>query len=157
MLRRAGLTMTPVPYRSGAEVARSLLASETSSSIITASTSLPFIREGKLRPLAVAGRQRHPFLPDVPTIAEAGGPALAGFEAQGWHGIMAPAGLPEPLVEAANRIFNATLRQPEVARVIEQTQASQIVGGSPADFAAFLQAEHARWAPLIQAAGIRTE
>ena len=157
MLRRAGLAMTPVPYRSGAEVARSLLAGETSSSIITVSTSLPFIREGKLRALAVAGRQRHPVLPDVPTIAEAGGPALAGFEAQGWHGIVAPAGLPAPLVEAANRIFNAALRQPEVARVIEQTQASQVVGGTPAEFAAFLQAEHARWAPLIQAAGIRTE
>ncbi|SDB72866.1 Tripartite-type tricarboxylate transporter, receptor component TctC [Belnapia rosea] len=157
LLRRTGVTMTPVPYRSGAEVVRSIIADETGSAIITVSTTLPFIREGKVRALAVAARERVPLLPDVPTIAEAGGPALAGFEATVWHGVLGPAGLPEPLVEAANRVFNAAMRQPDVARVVEQTQAGQIVGGTPAQFANFIQAEHARWAPLIQSAGIRTE
>ncbi|MFC7692550.1 Bug family tripartite tricarboxylate transporter substrate binding protein [Paeniroseomonas aquatica] len=157
MLQRTGVKMTPVPYRSGAEVVRSLLANETQSCIITISTSLPFIREGKVRALAVAGSRRVALLPDVPTVAEAMPEALGGFEANVWHGILAPAGLPPELAAAAARIFNAVLQQPEVRRVIEQTQAGEVVGGTPEQFAAFIAAEHARWAPLIRSAGIRTE
>jgi tripartite-type tricarboxylate transporter receptor subunit TctC len=152
-LRQTGIRMTPVPYRSGAEVVRSLLANETGSSFITVSTSLPFLREGKLRALAVASGKRVALLPEVPTVAE----TLPGFEAVVWHGIVAPAGLPAETVAAANRLFNAVMQQPEVRRVVEQTQAGEVVGGTAESFAAFIRAEHARWAPLIQSAGIRTE
>ena len=124
-LRRAALRMTPVPYRSGAEVVRSLLANETSSSILTVSTSLPFLREGKLKALAVCSAERVALLPEVPTLAETPGGILAGFEATVWHGILAPAGLPAEIVAAANRVFNTVIRQPEVKRVVEQTQAGE--------------------------------
>jgi len=152
-LRRTETRMTPVPYRSGAEVVRSLLSNETQSSFITVSTSLPFIREGRVRALAVASAERVALLPDVPTIAE----TLPGFEATVWHGILAPAGLPAEMVGAANRIFNEVMRQAEVKRVVEQVQAGQVVGGTPEQFAAFIQAEHARWTPVIRAANIRSE
>lgn len=157
MLRRTGTRMTPVPYRSGAEVIRSLLANETQSAIITVSTSLPFIREGKVKALAVCSRARIALLPQVPTMAEALPGPLAGFEATVWHGILAPAGLPAEIALAANRLFNAAMRLPEVVRTVEQTQAGEVVGGTPEEFATFIAAEHARWAPLIRSAGIRTE
>jgi tripartite-type tricarboxylate transporter receptor subunit TctC len=152
-LRQTGTKMTPVPYRSGAEVVRSLLANETGSAIITVSTALPFVREGKLRALAVASPKRIGLLPEVPALAE----TLPGFEATVWHGIVAPAGLPPEIIAAANRIFNAVAQQTEVRRMVEQTQAGEVVGGSAESFAAFIRAEHARWAPLIHSIGLRIE
>jgi len=153
MLKQAGARMTPVVYRSGAEVVRSLLAEETQSTIITVSTSLPFVREGKIRALAVCGKERVRALPEVPTLAE----TLPGFEAQVWHGIVGPAGLPEPIVTAANRVFNAVLAQPDVRQAIEERQAGVAVGGSAESFGVFIQAEIARWTPVIRDAGIRIE
>lgn len=153
MLRRAGLRMTPVPYRSGAEVLRSLLANETQSAIITVSTSLPQIREGRLKALAVLSTAPVALLPGVRMLGE----ALPGFQATVWHGIVGPAGLPPDMVTAANRVFNAVAQQPEVRRSVEQTQAGEIVGGTAEQFAAFIRAEYDRWAPVIRDAGIRIE
>jgi len=153
MLRQTGLTMTPVPYRSGAEVLRSLLANETQSSIITVSTSLPQIREGKLKAIAIASREPVPQLPGVKPLAE----TLPGFEASVWHGIVGPAKLPAAIVAAANRVFSAVIQQPEVRSTVEQTQAGRVVGGTAEQFGAFIRAEYERWVPVIRAAGIRTE
>ncbi len=153
MLRRVGARMVSVVYRSGAEVVRSLIAEETKASVITVSTSLPFIREGKLRALAVCSADRVAQIPDVPTAAE----TLPGFVASVWHGIVAPAGLPADLVAAANRVFNAVLAQEEVKRSVAERQAGSVVGGSAESFGAFIQAEVARWTPVIREAGIRIE
>ncbi|MBX9698255.1 MAG: tripartite tricarboxylate transporter substrate binding protein, partial [Acetobacteraceae bacterium] len=153
MIRRAGLRMTPIPYRSGAEVLRSLLANETRSAIITVSTSLPQIREGKLKALAVCGAAPVALLPGVPRLAE----TLPGFEATVWHGIVGPAGLPPETVAAANRVFNAVAAQPEVRRSVEGTQAGEVVGGTAEQFAAVIRADYDRWAPVIRDAGIRIE
>ncbi len=153
MMRQLGIRMTPVPYRSGAEVVRSLLAKETDSGFITVSTSLPFIREGKIRALAVGSKAPVPALPDVPPLAA----TLPGFEAVVWHGIVAPAGLPSGITTAANRVFNAVIRQPEVRQVVEQTQAGEVVGGTPEEFAAFIRGQTELWAPVIRAAGIKAE
>lgn len=153
LLRRVDARMTPVVYRSGAEVVRSLVASETQASIITVSTSLPFVREGKLRALAVCSPERVALLPEVPTVAA----TLPGFTASVWHGIVGPAGMPPDLVAAANRVFNAVIAQPEVKRAVEERQAGVVVGGSAASFAAFMKEEVARWAPVIRDAGIRLE
>jgi tripartite-type tricarboxylate transporter receptor subunit TctC len=153
MIRRLGIRMTPVPYRSGAEVVRSLLSKETDSGFITVSTSLPFIREGKIRALAVGSKRPVPQLPGVPPLAE----TIPDFEAVVWHGIVAPAGLPPQITAAANRVFNAVLQQPEVRQTVEQTQAGEVVGGTPEEFAAFIRAQTALWTPVIRAAGIKAE
>jgi tripartite-type tricarboxylate transporter receptor subunit TctC len=145
--------MTPVPYRSGAEVVRSLLSKETDSGFITVSTSLPFIREGKIRALAVGSKRPVPQLPGVPPLAE----TIRDFEAVVWHGIVAPAGLPPQITDAANRVFNAVLQQPEVRQTVEQTQAGEVVGGTPEEFAAFIRSQTERWVPVIRAAGIKAE
>jgi tripartite-type tricarboxylate transporter receptor subunit TctC len=153
MLRRLDIRMTPVPYRSGAEVVRSLVAKETDSGFITVSTSLPFIREGKLRALAVGSKRPVAQLPGVPPLAE----TIPDFEAVVWHGIVAPAGLPPDITAAANRVFNAVIQQPEVRQVVEQTQAGEVVGGTPEEFAAFIRGQTERWAPVIRAAGIKAD
>jgi tripartite-type tricarboxylate transporter receptor subunit TctC len=153
MIRQLGIRMTPVPYRSGAEVVRSLLAKDTDSAFITVSTSLPFIREGKLRALAVGSKTPVPALPGVPPLAA----TLPDFEALVWHGIVGPAGLPAEITAAANRIFNAVIRQPEVKQSVEQVQAGEVVGGTPEEFGAFIRGQTERWVPVIRAAGIKAD
>ncbi|MBK1662761.1 hypothetical protein CKO45_31815 [Paracraurococcus ruber] len=153
MNRELGLKMTPVPYRSGAEVARSILAAETESTFMTVSTSLPFIREGKAKALAVSSKAPVPQLPNVPPMAT----VLPGFEALVWHGIVGPAGLPPEITAAANRAFNAVLADPAVREAAVTRQAAEIVGGTPDQFGRFIQAEIARWTPLIRSLGLRAE
>ena len=139
LLRRTGLRMTPVPYRSGAEVVRSLLAERD-----------PAVHHHRLHQPALhprrqaegAGRRRRQPRAAAARGADPGGGArgaLAGFEATVWHGILAPAGLPEALTTAANRVFNAVMRQPEVVRVIEQTQAGRSSAARRTQFAAFIR------------------
>lgn len=153
MNRDLGLRMVPVPYRSGAEVARSILAGETLSTLMTVSTALPFIREGKMRALAVSTRGPVALLPGVPPIAQ----LLPGFEAVVWNGVVGPAGLPPELTMAANRVFNAILAEPAVAEAIRTRQAGEPIGGTPEEFAAFIEAEIARWTPLVRSLGLRVE
>ncbi|WP_171615401.1 tripartite tricarboxylate transporter substrate-binding protein [Roseicella sp. DB1501] len=153
MNRDLGLRMVPVPYRSGAEVARSILAGETLSTLMTVSTALPFIREGKMRALAVSTRGPVALLPGVPPIAQ----LLPGFEAVVWNGVVGPASLPPELTQAANRVFNAILAEPAVAEAIRTRQAGEPIGGTPEEFAAFIEAEIARWTPLVRSLGLRVE
>jgi tripartite-type tricarboxylate transporter receptor subunit TctC len=153
MIRRAGLRMTAVPYRSGAEMLRSIVAGEGQSGILTVSTSLPLIREGRVKALAVLSPSRIPALPEVPPLAE----TLPGFVASVWHGIVAPAGMAPELATQINRVFNQIAQNADVRRSVEGVQQGQVVGGSPAEFAAFIRAEYDRWAPVIREAGIRAQ
>lgn len=153
MNRELGIRMIPVPYRSGAEVARSLVAAETESGLQTVSTALPFIREGRLRALGVASKAPVALLPGVPPIAE----VLPGFDVTVWHGILGPAGLPPEIVAAANRAFNAVMAEPAVREAAQRNQAADVVGGTPEQFGALIQAEIARWTPLIRSLGLRAE
>ena len=153
LARTAGMKVTPVHYRSGSDVLRSLIQSETDFAIISISTAMTFIRDGKVRPLAVASTTPVPSLPDVPPIAA----TLPGFEATTWHGVAGPAGLPAEIVGAANRVFNAVATRPEVREAVERVQFGEIVGGTPEAFAAFIRKEAERWTPVIRAAGIRAE
>lgn len=153
LLRRAEVTMTPVPYRSGAEVMRSLLQGETESSFITVSTALPFIRDNRVRAIAVGSAEPVALLPGVPPVAS----LYPGFEAHVWHGIVGPAGMPPAVVASANRIFNAIVALPEFRRQVETVQAAQVVGGTPEAFAAFIASEYERWVPVIRATGMRAD
>lgn len=153
LLRRAEIQMTPVPYRSGAEVMRSLIQGETDSSFPTVSTALPFIRDNRVKAIAVGSTTAVALLPGIPTVAS----LFPGFEANVWHGIVGPAGLPADIIASANRIFNAITDMPEFRRQVENNQAAQVVGGTPAAFAQHIQAEFDRWVPLIRAGGLRAE
>lgn len=150
---QAGIDQVNVIYRSGAEMLTSLLKDEADTAIITVSTALGQIREGKVRALAGVSMQPMKQLPDVPPV----GRTIPGFDVKVWHGIVGPAGMDPALTARINGIFNQVLQVPAVRQQITESQAADIVGGSPADFDAFIKGELKRWPDVVAAAGIKPE
>ena len=152
-MHAAGIKLTHVPYRGAAPALNDLLAGQIDGVVDNPPTVLPHIKAGKLRPLAVAAKQRLALLPDVPTAAEAG---VKNFEASSWFGIMAPAGTPPDVVERLHREIAAALQKPVIAERIASSGA-RAVGNSPAEFAAQIRAERAMWGGIIKAANIKPQ
>jgi len=150
---QAGIDVVNVIYRSGAEMLTSLLREEADAAIITVSTALGQIQEGKVRPLAGVQARPMPQLPNTPPIAD----TIPGFDVNVWHGIVAPAGMDPALVARINTVFNQALKVPEVRSAITEAQAAQIVGGSADQFDAFIKSELKRWPEVVKAAGIKPE
>jgi tripartite-type tricarboxylate transporter receptor subunit TctC len=152
-MHAAGIHLTHVPYRGAAPAVNDLLAGQIDGVVDNPPTVLPHIKAGKLRPLAVAAKQRLALLPDVPTAAEAG---VKNFEASSWFGIMAPAGTPPEIVTRLHREIVAALKKPVVADRIASSGA-RAVGNSPTDFAAQVRAERKMWGEIIKAANIKPQ
>jgi tripartite-type tricarboxylate transporter receptor subunit TctC len=112
---------------------------------------LPLVRDGKLRAFAVSSIKRSALAPDLPTMAESGYP---GFEAVPWFGLMAPAGTPAAIIERLNRETNKILAMPDVKKKLNDIGAD-VIGGTPAEFAAVIEREIPQWAKVIKAAGIK--
>ena len=111
------------------------------------------IKSGKLRGLAVSGRNRLPILRDVPTMTEGG---LPGVEASAWSGYFVPAGVPPPVIQRLNRELVRVFNSPDVRELATST-GTEVVGGRPEDFAAFIRAEINKWGSLIKEAGIKPQ
>jgi tripartite-type tricarboxylate transporter receptor subunit TctC len=122
-------------------------------SFATSVSVMPFIQSGQLRALAVTTATRSPLLPELPTLAEAGVP---GVESTSWHGIVTTAGTPPAIVDRLNREIARILTLDDVRRTLT-TQGVDIVGGSPQDFAAYIQAEIPKWAEIIRISGARAD
>ncbi|WP_458097773.1 Bug family tripartite tricarboxylate transporter substrate binding protein [Roseomonas sp. WA12] len=152
-LSRAGFRSEPVQYRSGSEVMRSLVQGETDWAVISVSSAMPFIQEGKVKALAVANLTPIAALPGVPPIAA----TIPDFQATTWHGITGPAGMPPELTARVNAVFNAILARPDVRDTLVRTQGAEFVGGTPDAFSEFVRAEAERWIPIIRSANIRAE
>jgi tripartite-type tricarboxylate transporter receptor subunit TctC len=114
--------------------------------------SLPLVKGGQLKLIAVATPQRMAALPDVPTIAE----ALPGFESAAWYAVVAPPRTPRAIVEKINADINEALQQPDIIRRLVQLSAEPI-GGTIADTAAYMRAEVERWHSVIKAANVKLE
>jgi tripartite-type tricarboxylate transporter receptor subunit TctC len=150
---RAGLTMTHIPYRGTALAVGDLLAGQVTMVFADAVTALPHIQAGTLRALAVSSKERAAIAPDVPTIAESGYP---GFDAIGWHGILAPAKTPPAIVDRLNAEIVKALRDPATKALLE-TQAMQLVGNSPQEFAAFIKQDIALWRTVATQANVEVK
>ena len=150
---RAGIDQVNVVYRSGAEMLTSLLRGDADTAIITVSTSLGQVRDGKVRALAGASMRPIRQLPDVPPA----GQTIPGFDVSVWHGILGPAGMDAALVARINGIFNQVLQVPQVRTAITEAQAADIIGGTPQQFDAFIKGELKRWPEVVRAAGIKPE
>jgi tripartite-type tricarboxylate transporter receptor subunit TctC len=142
-----------VPYGGGAQAATDLIAGNVQLSFQNLGTVAGHIQGGRLRPIIVTGRDRHPLLPEVPTAAQAG---LADFEVTSWQAMMAPAGLAAPLLARVHAAAAEALRHPETAQRLEQVGLS-VVANTPQEYAAFQRAEIERWRRVVQTAGIRPE
>jgi len=144
--RAAGIESTPVHYRGGGPAINDLLAGVVQVMLVQAGgTVQQSIRAGKLVALATSGPTRTPLLPDVPAIAE----SYPGFETTSWVGMLAPAGTPPDIVRRLHDAVAEALQSPGV-RAKFTSQGAEIVAGSPAEFAAFIAAESAKWGRLIR-------
>jgi tripartite-type tricarboxylate transporter receptor subunit TctC len=150
--RTAGFRMTHVGYRGVAPALTDVLRGEVTMMFAQLSTAKPLIDGGQLRALGVASAARSPVLPDVPTIAEAG--SMPGFEAVSWYALMAPAGTPEAVITRLREGVVRAVNAPE-ARAALQAQGAQSVGSTPAELAAVIAADTARWAKVIRDADIK--
>lgn len=142
---RAGIDIVAVQYKGSTPAMNDVLGGHVPFIFDVILTTMPHIRSGKLRPLAVTSAQRSPLLPDVPTVAEQGFP---GYDAVGWNGLYVPARTPQAVVERLNREVNAVLALPELRDRVTSLGAS-VVGGTPEQFAEFMRGEAAKWGKLI--------
>jgi tripartite-type tricarboxylate transporter receptor subunit TctC len=147
------LDLVHVPFEGGGNAVLATVAGHTPISFGAAAPAVPLIQDGKLRALAVTGKDRAPTLPDVPTMAEAGFPEVEGFT---WTALVVPAGAPKEIVAKLHRLTVAALAQPDVKEKLAAI-AYVPVGNSPEECAAFFKAEMAKWGPVIKAAGLKAE
>jgi tripartite-type tricarboxylate transporter receptor subunit TctC len=150
---QAGIDQVNVAYRSGSEMLTSLLRNEADTAVITVSTALGQIREGKVRALAGLASRPMQQLPEVPPVSK----TIPGFDVAVWHGIAGPAEMDPALVTRINGIFNQILQVPAVRTAISDSQAADIIGGTPQQFDAFIKSELKRWPEVVKAAGIKSE
>jgi tripartite-type tricarboxylate transporter receptor subunit TctC len=145
--------MVHIPYRGAAPAISDVLGGQADTIFTGSPALISHIRSGRLRALAVSSPQRMPALPDVPTVAESGYP---GFEADQWYGIVAPAGLPAPLVALYNTEINKALASPEVARALANEGAVP-TPTTPQAFAQLIAREIPRWAQVIKQGNVKAD
>ncbi len=130
-----------------------LLGSQTTMAIDALNSALPYVRDGRLRAIAVTTTKRSAALPDVPTVAEQG---LADFESSAWFAVAAPAKTPEAIIARLSKEIVAALGSPDLADRIRDLGAEPI-GGSPADAARFVAAEREKWTELVKRTKLKVD
>lgn len=149
----ANIRVTQIFYKGAPQVMTALIGGEIQVYFVASmATAMPQVKAGRARFLGVATRERLPFLPDVPPIAD----TVPGYEVQGWNGLLAPAGTPRATVDLLNREVVRIVKTPAFG---EQFAAEGIVpvGNTPEEFTRVIVADIAKWAKVIKAAGIRAE
>jgi len=149
----AGIKMNHIPYKGGGPNLIALLSGEIQITIASLPASLGNMKSGKVRALGVTSLKRSPAAPDVPAIAEAGVP---GYEALNWYGVLAPAGVPRPIILKLNAKINEILQAPEMADALAR-QGAEGGGGTPEAFQKYVEAELAKWAGVIKTANVQLQ
>jgi tripartite-type tricarboxylate transporter receptor subunit TctC len=149
----ANVKMTHIPYKGSAPGVTALISGETMIGFADMVITLPHVKSGRLRALAVTGSQRSALVPELPTIAEAG---LPGYSVTAWFGLLAPAATPHDIVNRISGEIQKGFKTPQMRERFSAMGADP-VGSSPEQFAAFLKTEMTKWAKLVKAAGIRAE
>src|SRR4051794_7680011 len=152
MKSQFGLEITHVPYRATPQSIQDIAAGHVALGWVEAGASIPLIREGKLRPLAVSSATRLPLLPDVPPLADAA-PA-PGFEAVSWHMLLAPAKTPQDIVDRLHAEMKRALADPELRQKIETIGLIPFDTPSIADLRAYRRAEQEKWGALVRKLGL---
>lgn len=147
---QTGADFTAIPYQGSAPAINDLLAGQTQFIFNEVITAIPHIQGGKLKPLAVAYKTRAPWLPNVPTTAEAGFP---GFEVTSWYGVVVRSGTPRPVVDRLSRELHDIVQAPAFKKRYDDIGAFT-VGNSPEEFGRFIQSETVKWTAVVKQAGI---
>ncbi len=142
-----------VPYKGGAMAINDLVAGHVQLLWESLNSIAPHARSGKVKALAVSGARRSPAFPDLPTIAEAGVP---GYEAGTWTGVIAPAGLPRPVLDRLNASVNAAIRSPLFAQRFAAI-GDEPAGGTPEEFAELIRRDSAKWADVVRRSGAKID
>ena len=149
----SGTDIVHVPYRGGAAAINDLIAGRVHLMFESLNSIAPHAKSGTVRPLAVSGARRSPGFPDLPTVAEAGVP---GYEAPTWSGVIAPAGVPRPIIEKLNAGINKAIES-QTFRDRFASIGDEPAGGSPEEFADVIRKDSAKWADVIRRAGARLD
>jgi tripartite-type tricarboxylate transporter receptor subunit TctC len=149
----AGVDLLHVPFRGAGPAVIDVIGGHTKAINATISTLSPHIRGGKLRAIGVSGTKRSAVMPDVPTIEEGGVP---GYDAGNWIGLAAPAGTPDAIVARLHKEISGMLALPDIQKQIA-SDGSEIMRMSPAEFAAYIDKEMAKWGRVVKTAGIKAQ
>ena len=149
----ANVDIRHIPYKGAGPAAVDVISGQVQMYFFALPAGLPHIRAGKLKGLAVASSQRASVAPDVPTVAESG---LPGFEAMTWYGVLAPAGTVKGIVNKLHAAFVAALNAPDVRKRLA-SRGFEVIGSTPARFAAYIRAEIPKWAKIVKASGARVD
>ena len=151
-----GTFMVHFPYRGSGPALLDLMGGNTDLMFDNLPSAMPHIRSGKLKALAVTSAQRSAALPELPTIAEAGGAALKGYEATSWFGLLAPAGTPKDIVDRIQQETAKALSSPALKERL-LSQGAIPSGITSAEFAAYIDAETRKWAGVVKASGAKVD
>jgi tripartite-type tricarboxylate transporter receptor subunit TctC len=149
----AGLDLTHVPYKGNAPALTDVIGGHVPIMFDTITTALPYVKEGKLKALAVTSTTRSALAPELPTMIEAG---LPGFDVSAWYCVLAPAHTPAEVVAPLNAGINKALQDPELRQRFA-AQGVETVGGPPEKLDAFLRAESERWTKVVAATGMKAD
>jgi tripartite-type tricarboxylate transporter receptor subunit TctC len=149
---RAGLDITHIPYKGSGPAMTDLLGGHVTLMMDSVTSALPHIRDKRVKAIAVTTAKRAPLLPDVPSISE----TIAGFDAAGWSGIVAPARTPAAIVEKVSADIRALLADPAFAKIVEE-RGGIPDPGTPAQYHAFIKAEVAKWGEVVKLSGAKAD
>lgn len=152
-MQNANIKMIHVPYKSGSAGLTDLMGGNVDMMFDQMYSAVPSIKADKLRPIAITSKKRSPLLPNVPSFAEVGYPKV---EVLNWQGFIAPSKTPKPIIDKLNAAANEALKDPQL-RELMLSQGNEIGGGSPADFAALIKSEAAKWSAVVKAGNIKPE
>ena len=149
--QRAGIKWTYVPYKGGSQALTDMVGGQSNVMFNGMLATYPFVKDGKLKALAISSAKRFAAAPEIPTVAESGMP---GFETGSWQGIVAPAGTPPEVVARLHAIVTAILATPEMKDRLDKAGA-EVRPMSPAQFGAFIRDERDRWAKVVKESGAK--
>ncbi len=149
----AGINLLHVPYKGAGPQMIGILSGEVALTFATAPSGVPYVKSRQLRALGVTSANRIPALPDVPTIAEGG---VAGYEAVGWNGLVAPAALPAPLLDKIHDAVVKIVRLPEISARLVSLGAEPALS-TPAEFTALIKSEIVKWAKVVKDSGAKLD
>lgn len=149
----AGISASHIPYRGAPLAATALISGEISMMFDNLAPTLPHVRSGRVRALAVTSASRSSVLPDIPTVQESG---LSGYEVTGWYGILAPAGTPRAIIAKLNGDIVTSLKAQAVRNRL-QSDGAEPIGSSPEQFAEHIRNETKKWADVVKRSGARVD